>query len=216
MSPRRAPGAVEVDRLAGDGLRCERGERELFAGLRFAVESGEVLHVEGRNGAGKTTLLRLLCGLAQPDAGVVKWRGEDIAHIRPEYLAQLAYVGHSHGVKGGLTVVENLRVAQALSTQSQNTDLDEAISGVGLAGYEDALGKTLSAGQRRRAALARLLAADAPLWILDEPYTALDTDGVGIVNRLLHDHSAGGGMAVVSSHQAVEIDGVEIRRLSIA
>ena len=201
-------------RLEAVDLTCERGDRRLFAGLGFALNPGEALIVEGANGAGKTTLLRTLCGLSRPVAGSVRWCGEDIHAIRPEFNAALNYVGHQPGIKADLTPLENLRVDLALHGLARG-DLMDILDRVGLYGFEDVPCRTLSAGQRRRVALARLLAVPARLWILDEPFTAIDRDGVGMLCEAIDAHLAAGGLAVLTSHQAVELAHGQVSRLTL-
>lgn len=186
-------------------LECQRGDRVLFSGLNFRIDAGQLLLVEGENGAGKTSLLRLLCGLSRPAAGEVRWRGVNIAQQRALFHSEMAYFGHHGGVKLELTAQENLAAASALRRHVTVIEMEEALYQVGLGGFEDIPGRRLSAGQKQRLALARLLLSDAKLWILDEPFTALDVDGVALVGGLLERHAANGGLAVLTSHQPVEL-----------
>lgn len=189
-------------------LTCERGERTLFAGLEFAVAAGSMLRVAGPNGTGKTSLLRVLCGLLEPRAGEVRWRGRNIRRQREEYWNELIYVGHLNGVKDDLTVYENLNVAQAIAgRETDDAVLRRALDAMGLGGFEHTMARFLSQGQRRRIALARLFATThAPLWILDEPFTALDQRGVTALSQLIASHCGNGNMVVLVTHQDVAID----------
>ena len=189
-------------------LSCERGERALFAGLEFSVTAGSLLRVAGPNGMGKTSLLRILCALLEPVAGEVRWHGRNIRSQREEYWKDLVYVGHLNGVKEDLTVFENLKVAQAVAGRNvDHTVLHRALDSVGLGPFEHALARRLSQGQRRRVALARLFATTtAPLWILDEPFIALDQRGVASLSDRIASHIVNGNMVVLVTHQDVAID----------
>lgn len=192
--------------LEAISLQCVRGERELFHDLSFALGSGEMLLVSGPNGAGKTSLLRLLCGLSPPASGEIRWQGESVPAQRSEYCRHMAYLGHHNGVKEELTPLENLRVATAVAgVATAEEKMSAALDRVGLAGYEELPAKLLSQGQKRRVALARLLLADARLWILDEPLAALDVQAVALVEEMLAAHLASGGLAVLTTHQPLNI-----------
>ena len=197
-------------------LHCVRHDRTLFAGLGFTLTPGQILQVEGPNGSGKTSLLRMLCGLLLPAQGEVRWRGVDIQAQRAEFLADVAYVGHLHGIKEDLTPRENLRMAQSLGRARDSVSLDQVLEQVGLYGFEDLPARTLSAGQRRRVALARLLVLDAHLWVLDEPFTALDRIGKALIESLLEMHSRNGGIAVLTTHQPVELKQCALLSLQLA
>ncbi|MEQ1558649.1 MAG: cytochrome c biogenesis heme-transporting ATPase CcmA [Methyloglobulus sp.] len=199
--------------LQGDNLSCIRDDRELFVGLDFAVKSGQVLLLEGNNGSGKTTLLRIVCGFREPDSGAVSWCGENIP--QSQYYSDMAYVGHLDGIKKELTVLENLKLSLALS-QSGKLSIAQALEKVQLAGYDDALIQTLSAGQKRRLSLARLLITHNILWILDEPFTSLDKQGIILIESLMAEHCDGGGMIVMTSHHDVNLQGVDIQRIRLS
>lgn len=192
--------------LSVEGLECVRAERVLFSGLNFTLEPGALVQVEGRNGSGKTSLLRILCGLTPASDGAVRWCGDDIARLRSDYLAQLCYVGHASGIKGELTPLENLRMAQALAGSDSGVDGAAALERLQMDTYEDVPTWSLSAGQQRRVALARLLITRASLWILDEPFTALDRSGIKIVEEMLNEHAASGGMTVLTTHHHLTSD----------
>lgn len=192
--------------LEAISLHCIRGERELFHNLSFVLDSGEMLLASGPNGSGKTSLLRLLCGLSPPASGEIRWQGEAVRAQRSEYCRHMTYLGHHNGVKEELTPLENLRVATAVAAVEINeVKLHAALDRVGLAGYEELPAKLLSQGQKRRVALARLLLADASLWILDEPLAALDVQAVVLVEEMLAAHLAGGGLAVLTTHQPLKV-----------
>ena len=199
-------------------LRCERGERTLFAGLEFAVTAGSLLRVAGANGTGKTSLLRMLCGLLEPVAGEVRWHGRNIRRQREEYWKELVYIGHLNGVKDDLTVYENLKVAQAVAGRIVDHEaLRRALVAVGLASFERTLARRLSQGQRRRVALARLFATTtAPLWILDEPFIALDQRGVAALSERIASHIGSGNMVVLVTHQDVAIDVAQQQHIELA
>lgn len=193
--------------LQARGLECVRSDSLLFSDLNLSVRAGQVLQIEGPNGSGKTSLLRILAGLTPPSDGEVLWRGENIARRRSAFLSEVAYLGHQLGLKAELSVEENLRLSLALNGLSFSPEsLAEALRTVGLTGREDTPARALSAGQRQRIALARLIMSSAKLWILDEPFTALDVGGVSLVETLLEAHLSRGGLAVLTSHQTVRID----------
>jgi heme exporter protein A len=188
-------------------LEATRGDVKLFSRLGFTLRPGALLRVTGSNGSGKTSLLRALCGLLLPSAGTVLWNGENIRVLREEYWKSLAYVGHANALKDDLTVEENLQVACALAGLGiSRAQLRTALETFGLATRSHLAARALSQGQRRRAALARLAVSESlPLWILDEPFAALDAAAVGQVQSLAGEHLARGGMVVLTSHQEAGI-----------
>ena len=203
--------------LQAIALSCTRGERALFAGLGLELAAGQCLHVAGNNGAGKTSLLRILAGLLMPTDGEVLWKGVDITRSREEFGADLAFVGHLNGIKDELSAIENLRFAAALrGADSSPAAALAALDRLGLADHADVVTRHLSQGQKRRVALARLCApAAAPLWILDEPFNALDAGAVSTLHDLIDGHLAGGGMVVLTAHQSVRMP-AGARRLELA
>ena len=187
--------------LQGIGLCCERDHRVLFESLNVDVSAGEVLQIEGANGSGKTTLLRVLTGLSDASEGEVRWRGEPIRRVRDVYHREMQYLGHAAGIKQALTAQENLRWHAALQGLVRDDEIDDVLAKVGLRGYEDVPCYTLSAGQQRRVNLARLYLLPAKLWILDEPFTAIDKSGVQAIETLLSHQAQKGGAVILTTHQ---------------
>ena len=195
-------------------LECRRGDRRLFSDVNFSLAEGRLLHVLGPNGAGKTTLLRSLCGLFQPDGGEIAWHGEDVRKDWEGFRRRILFFGHLNGIKGELNGVENLRVATVLAGRRMEDEAFwRALAQMGLAGFEDLPVRILSQGQKKRVALARLLLTDARLWILDEPFTALDVEAVALLQQRITDHVQAGGMVVLTTHQEVPLPEDRIQRL---
>ena len=203
--------------LQVNNLSCVREDRTLFEHLSFSVAPGDLVQIEGPNGVGKTSLLRLLTGLSQPFAGEVCWNGENIRHCRDEYHANLLYLGHQPGVKAALTPFENLKFYQQLHhPQQTETDLWQILARVGLAGFEENPTGQLSAGQQRRVALARLWLSQKPaLWILDEPFTAIDKQGVKVLAQLFLAPAARGGMVILTTHQDLTLMQGRLKTISL-
>jgi heme exporter protein A len=200
------------NRLRADNLSCLRGELLLFDALRFEAGAGQLLQVEGPNGSGKTSLLRILAGLTLPEDGTVLWNETPIRRQRAAYAMALHYIGHQPALKSGLSVVENLRFSCGIMG---GRDISTALRTLGIHAQAHQPAHTLSAGQQRRTALARLLLRPAPLWILDEPYTALDTAGIAMINKLLTAHINAGGTAILTSHQSLDLPGLPLQRLRL-
>jgi heme exporter protein A len=192
----------------GSGLACQRGEIPVFADLDFAVEAGGALWLAGPNGSGKSSLLRLMAGLLEPVEGVIAWDGESIAADREAHRTRLRYLGHLDAVKPHLTVTENLSF-WAEYWDVPTARVMPALERVGLGALHEAAGRRLSAGQRRRLALARLLLAPAALWLLDEPTAALDSDGVALFTALIAECRAAGGIVIFSSHDLLDVPGLQ-------
>ncbi|MBV4411848.1 cytochrome c biogenesis heme-transporting ATPase CcmA [Enterobacteriaceae bacterium YMB-R22] len=198
--------------LDAQKLTCVRDERVLFSVLSFSVAAGEVVQIVGANGAGKTSLLRILSGLASPQAGHVRWRGELINRVREDFHRELLWLGHQPGVKNVMTADENLRFFHPSCSQDARW---QALACVGMAGYEDVPVAQMSAGQQRRVALARLWLSRASLWILDEPFTALDVAGVEKLTRCFERHAGQGGSVLLTSHQALRPLSCPLRNIAL-
>ena len=201
--------------LSTNQLACSRGYRDLFADLSLQLQSGEILRVEGKNGSGKTSLLRIIAGLAQPVSGEVLWQGVPIRSIDSDYFQQLLYIGHKPGIKFELSARENLALSSALFGSRSRHGVADALQQIGLYGFEDMPVGMLSAGQKRRVALAQLFLTCAKLWILDEPYTSLDVAAVAQMEDVFRQHVQGGGLLVMTSHQPVNIAGCVSKRLAL-
>lgn len=193
-----------MNRFSGHDLTCIRGERTVFQGLGFSVASGEALVLTGANGSGKSSLLRLMAGLLRPAAGAVRWDDADAFADPDAHHARLHYVGHLDAVKPVLTVAENVSFWAAMRGGG---NVGGALAAFGVGHLADVPGRFLSAGQKRRVALARVLAAPAPLWLLDEPATALDKAATALLREAIAGHRATGGMVVVSTHADLGLDG---------
>jgi heme exporter protein A len=197
-----------------ENLFCERDERILFEDLNFSVSQGEVIQIEGQNGSGKTTLLRILSGLSNHYEGDIYWEGEPVSEVREEFRRELLYFGHHPGVKAVLTPEENLQWYAAMHPGISVADIPMALDKVGLTGFEDSPCHTLSAGQNRRVSLARLYLSSAKLWILDEPFTAIDKKGVAEKEQLILDHAKQGGCVILTTHHELGV-GEQVRRLNL-
>ena len=207
-----APTLLEVSKLG-----CVRGDRRLFSGLDLALPAGTFLQVTGPNGSGKTSLLRILCRLLAPAEGEIKWQGEDIRSLGEEYFTSVTYLGHRHGVKDEFSGIENLRISNALNgIEISNERARSVLERMGLAGRDSLPARLLSEGQRRRVALARLLTCGTKLWLLDEVMTSLDKGAIALIRSLIEEHLAGGGIAIVATHQDLELKTGSIERLELA
>lgn len=188
--------------LKVENLQCIRGERVLFKNLSFSLKSGNILYVEGANGSGKTTLLRTLCGLFQAHEGQISWNNQNIQELDEDYTAQVLYIGHLAGIKDDLTAVENLQFSSALAGIAiSKEDAISALSQIGISRCADLPTRVLSQGQKRRVSLARLWLQRNPLWILDEPFTALDATAISVLTRHIERFAENGGIAVITTHQ---------------
>lgn len=188
--------------LEACGLTCSKRDRTLFEGLSLVVNTGELLYLRGPNGAGKTSLLRILTGLSTPESGAVSYNGMDIAEDKTDYYRDLFYLGHKSGTNGSLSALDNLSFWLAQhSTLVQENVLYDVLAKVGLVGLEDVPVRYLSAGQQRRVALSRLWLKPAKVWVLDEPFTALDVKGVHLLETSMKEHVSRGGLIITTSHQ---------------
>ncbi|MDP3841744.1 MAG: cytochrome c biogenesis heme-transporting ATPase CcmA [Oxalobacteraceae bacterium] len=199
-------------------LTCARGERQLFNDINFDINAGDAMRIAGTNGSGKTSLLRMLCGLAFPAEGEVRWSGRNIRAVREEFGSQMIYLGHANGVKDDLLAWENIVIASTLSGSPVSRDQAyAALEQLGLARAADLPTRALSQGQRKRVALARLwLCMKTPLWVLDEPFTALDQNAVTQLCGALNQHLAQGGMVVYTTHQEIELSAQRLLCLDLS
>lgn len=203
--------------LEAHNLECLRGERRLFAGVGFALGPGELLYLQGKNGAGKTSLLRMLIGLLPPEEGEIRWKGENVRALGDDFRADLCYLGHLNAIKEELTPLENLMAAARLAEEElSEDDAIDALEQVGLAGREDLACKYLSQGQKRRVALARLVKERRQLWVLDEPFVALDVAAVDWLAGIIGAHLQRGGLCVMTTHQPVDIPAGAIKELRLS
>lgn len=200
-----------------DNLECTRGDRVLFDGLHARAGAGTLLRVNGPNGSGKTSLLRLLCGLMQPTHGEIRWRAARIRDLAEDYSRDLLYIGHRNGVKDDFTALENLHVGAALTARRITAgQAMGALARVGLDGFEDVPARQLSQGQCRRIALARLfLGGEVPLWILDEPYTALDVRGTAALSERIGEQLHTGNIVVLTTHQEVPLEARQLTTIEL-
>ena len=192
-------------KLSATGLTLFRGDRCLFEDVGFALDAGQLLLLEGPNGSGKTSLLKAIVGMLELEAGAVCWDGDPVLEQRQLFHGSLAWMAHRVGFKADLTLVENLRFEAVLRPQVA-VDIDDILERVDVARLKRLPMRSLSAGQQRRVALARMLLADVPLWLMDEPYTNLDREGSTLVAGVVNEHLAGGGLCVMAAHQDVDID----------
>lgn len=198
-------------------LKCVRGERQLFSGVGFRLESGNLLYLRGANGAGKTSLLRILCGLSPAEAGQILWNGVAIKELGDAYRRDLFYLGHYNALQEALTVSQNLAFYAALAGLVPSAaDTSRALTRLGLHACQTRMVRHLSQGQKRRVALSRLMLNRARLWILDEPFVALDQAAIALLVDLVAAHLRNGGLAVLTSHQQVEISGAQAQVLELA
>jgi heme exporter protein A len=203
--------------LTAQGLACLRGDRLLFKNVGFELSAGGLMYVLGENGSGKSSLLRLLCGLLSTEDGEVFWNGKSIKNDAENYQSNLTYIGHLNGLKDDLTALENLQFSARLAANVVNDAVVlSALTAIGVARCANLPVGVLSQGQKRRVALARLWLSSSQLWILDEPFAALDTASVAILAEQLNQHMAKGGMAIITTHQDVDIQAQSIQNLRLS
>ena len=198
-------------------LQCVRGERTLFSGLDFILERGALLRVAGKNGSGKTSLLRIVCGLTPPAHGEIRWEGTNVRSLKEDYAKRLVYIGHANALKDDLTALENLAIASELAGLTVDTGkAQDALDRFGVGMCARLPTRVLSQGQKRRVALARLaLSGELPLWVLDEPFTALDVAAVDDLQSLIASHVHRGGSIMLTTHQEVAIAAAKAGRLDL-
>lgn len=202
--------------LKGENVHLWRGDHHVLRGVRFEVKGGECLQLTGANGAGKTTLLRTASGLAYPEGGEITWCGENIRKDLHAFHSQLAYLGHEPPLKAELTARENLRYWVGVRRRLEGQEVDQALERVGGENWADRPVRTLSAGQKRRAALAGLTLMRVPLWLLDEPTTNLDAEGQKLVGALIDEHVQAGGLAVAAVHHELPVSAANgLQRLEL-
>jgi heme exporter protein A len=203
--------------LEAVNLGCTRGDRRLFNGLSFSAEPGELIELRGANGSGKTSLLRILSGLATPAEGEVRWQGESIRSLGEAYSGAVAYLAHQNGVKDELSAMENLRISSGVAGNAlSKSEAEEILEKVGLSRQQNLPARSLSAGQRRRVALARLLTSKAPLWILDEVLTSLDDTAIELSREFIGDHLKKGGLAIIATHQNLDLAAERSQRIELS
>ena len=203
-----------TDDLTVKNLSCWRNEQALFSGLSLSLSPKNIIFLQGENGSGKTSLLRILCGFRLPDEGEIRWGDKSISSI-PEYFENISYVGHKNGIKDELTVEENLNLMRSMATAS-NVKTEDVLKKIGLFQRSDVLARQLSAGQKRKLALARLMMTENSFWVLDEPFTSLDTATVKFFEQLIKQHITRGGMLILTSHHEIDLSGLSVNYFNLS
>lgn len=203
--------------LSTNQLACLRGDRLLFKNINFELNTGELLYVLGENGSGKSSLLRMLCNLLSPSEGEVYWHRKNTKQIKEEYLSSLFYLGHLNALKDDLTALENLQIGLGLANNKCNKHaLVDALDAMGILNCANLPFFVLSQGQKRRVALAKLWLTSAKLWILDEPFVALDHHSIEVLSMRLSQHISSGGMAIITTHQEVNLHALSTQTLRLS
>ena len=203
--------------LEASHLKCVRGNRTIFRDVSFAVRPGDCFRLTGPNGSGKTSLLRMLCGLLSPASGTIRWHGAAIETLREEYFSSIAYIGHRPGIKDHFTAMENLQVSSGMrGIEISRKTAASALERMGLGCRMHLPARLLSEGERRRAAIARLVVGRSSLWLLDEVLTSLDRIAVETIQLVIEDHLAAGGMAIVATHQELKLSSGRSQRIELA
>lgn len=209
------PLKLAAAKLEVRSLSCARGDKTLFKDVNFELLPGRPCQIVGANGSGKTTLLRTLCGLTLPTAGEILWGGQSIGAVQHEYWSAITYIGHAAGIKLDLTALENLQFDRELSASAMASDMESVLERLDLEACADLPCRQLSAGQRRRVALGKLLTRDAAVWLLDEPFTSIDQNGVETLTRIMDEHLAAGGILAFATHQAVAFRDLDVQQLRL-
>lgn len=209
--------APDAQGLLVKNLTCLRNDKLLFRGINFTLNAGEILHIHGQNGVGKSSLLRILCGLLQSAEGEIFWQGQ-LVNLDPiQFKSNMGYLGHKLGLKERLTVAENIKLfVNAKNSDERDRIIDDVLTHMGVRQIKNNLCDMLSAGQKQRVALARLLAKKCKLWLLDEPFNSIDVGGIEILENVIREHIQEGGMVVLTSHQPVEIKEISIQKLHLS
>ena len=200
--------------LTVKNLSCWRNEQALFSGLSLSLSPKSILFLQGENGSGKTSLLRILCGFRLADEGEITWGEKPVSSV-PEYFENISYVGHKNGIKDELTVEENLNLMRSMATAS-NIKTEDVLKQIGLFKRSDVLARQLSAGQKRKLALARLMMTENSFWVLDEPFTSLDTATVKFFEQLIKQHIMRGGMLILTSHHEINLSGLSVNHFNLS
>lgn len=196
-------------------LQCIRWDNILFQGLDFSLKDGGLLQINGVNGSGKSSLLQMCVGLIQASEGEIIWNDENINNCRYQFQSEITYFGHTNGVKGGLSALENMKVMHALSGCRSKIDYSLILEQIGLANMEDVLLSRMSAGQKRRVGLSRIFMAISKLWLLDEPFNALDKNGKKIIEQLIVKHCTAGGIVIFATHQTMAIEAYPLQHIHL-